>query len=213
MQDEHAKFMFSLLNPVTFNQANSGVTLLTQPMLFLLIRNVAVSIPDDTYDTQWNSNFSSFYFYSQNYLSIHYFATSLVKYTRIKYWWINNASLRSVSSVGNPQQASTGFTSGSLAGFYSGRVAAIHLLYLFDISCEVSKGLTKCWDSKVHLVILSKFYESVISGHYLFFFLAGVGGGWISRFQHRTWINQIWQSFIVLIATSVHSLDSCKFYF
>ncbi len=59
---------------------------------------------------------------------------------------------RGVSSVGNPRQASTGFTSRRLAelvqllhaGFYSGRVATVHLLYLLDIPCEVCKVLTKC---------------------------------------------------------------------
>ncbi len=50
----------------------------------------------------------------------------------------------------------------ALTGFYSGRMAVVHLLYLLDIPCEVCKGLTKCWGSKVHLVVSSKFYESVV---------------------------------------------------
>ncbi len=32
----------------------------------------------------------------------------------------------------------------ALAGFYSGRMAVVHLLYLLDIPSEVCKGLTKC---------------------------------------------------------------------
>ena len=89
--------------------------------------------------------------------------------------------LREVSSVGNSRQALTGFNSGSLAELYvsqipwskpclilvySGRVTVAYLLYRLDIPFEVCKGLTKCWGSKVLLVVLSKFYESAArSGH------------------------------------------------
>ncbi len=45
-----------------------------------------------------------------------------------------------------------------LAWFYSGRMAAMHLLYLLDSSSEVCKGLTKC--SKNHLVVSSEFWKS-----------------------------------------------------
>ncbi len=56
---------------------------------------------------------------------------------------------RGVSSAENPRQAVTRFNSGripplALTGFYSRRMAVVHLLYLLDIPCEVSKGLTKC---------------------------------------------------------------------
>ncbi len=43
-------------------------------------------------------------------------------------------------------------------GFNSGSLA-----YLLDIPCEVCKGLTKCGGSEVHLVVSSKFYESVLT--------------------------------------------------
>ncbi len=38
----------------------------------------------------------------------------------------------------------------------------IDLLYLLDISLDLSMGSTKCQDSKVYLVVSSKFYESVV---------------------------------------------------
>ena len=43
------------------------------------------------------------------------------------------------------------------------RIQTLNMLYLLDISCEVCKGLTKYWGSKVHLVVSSKFYESAWS--------------------------------------------------
>ncbi len=36
-----------------------------------------------------------------------------------------------------------------------------HPLFLFDTSYKVHKGLTKCWSSKVQLVVSSEFFESV----------------------------------------------------
>ncbi len=39
-----------------------------------------------------------------------------------------------------------------------------YLLYLFDSSneaCEVCKRLTKCWSSKIPLVVSSEFWKSV----------------------------------------------------
>ena len=49
----------------------------------------------------------------------------------------------------------------SYSSLYLLRMAVAYLLYRLDISCEVCKGLTKCLGSKVHLVVSSKFYESV----------------------------------------------------
>ncbi len=40
-------------------------------------------------------------------------------------------------------------------------LSKIELLYLLDISLDLSKGCTKCQGSKVYFVVSSKFYESV----------------------------------------------------
>ena len=59
--------------------------------------------------------------------------------------------------------------------FYSGRMAAAHLLYLLDSSNELCKGLTKFWSSKNHLVLSSEFWKSVHVSIWLLYSRAPLG--------------------------------------
>ena len=79
---------------------------------------------------------------------------------------IQQGQPRGVSSIGNPRQASTGFNSGSLMAeisteFYPGRLSMAYLIYQPSIFHKGCRGLTKCWGSMFHLVVLSEFCKSL----------------------------------------------------
>ncbi len=73
-----------------------------------------------------------------------YMRTAL--YTLQKFWWYNKASLGELVLL-------------EILGKFE-RLKDV-LLYLLDSSSEVCKGLTKCWNSKNHLVVSSEFWKSV----------------------------------------------------